>query len=51
MCIGVSDSPGPTKWALAQLGRCGATVRLPITPLSAAGQPVVAAAMREAGIA
>jgi hypothetical protein len=26
-------------------------VRLPITPLSAAGQPVVAAAMREAGIA
>jgi 4-hydroxy-tetrahydrodipicolinate synthase len=47
----VEPSPGPTKWALAQLGRCGATVRLPITPLSAAGQPVVAAAMREAGIA
>jgi 4-hydroxy-tetrahydrodipicolinate synthase len=38
----VEPSPGPTKWALAQLGRCGATVRLPITPLSAAGQPVVA---------
>ena len=47
----VEPSPAPTKWALAQLGRCGATVRLPITPLSVAGQTVVAAAMREAGIA
>jgi 4-hydroxy-tetrahydrodipicolinate synthase len=47
----VEPSPGPTKWALAQLGRCGAAVRLPITPLSAAGQSVVLAAMREARIA
>jgi 4-hydroxy-tetrahydrodipicolinate synthase len=41
-------SPAPTKWALAQLGRCGAATRLPITPLTAAGQAQVAAALREA---
>jgi 4-hydroxy-tetrahydrodipicolinate synthase len=44
----VEPSPAPTKWALHRLGRCGAAVRLPITPLSAAGQAVVEAAMREA---
>jgi 4-hydroxy-tetrahydrodipicolinate synthase len=42
-------SPAPTKWALAQLGRCGATTRLPITPLTAAGEALVAAALRDAG--
>jgi 4-hydroxy-tetrahydrodipicolinate synthase len=47
----VEPSPAPTKWALSRLGRCGATVRLPITPLSEAGQAVVAAALGEAGIA
>jgi 4-hydroxy-tetrahydrodipicolinate synthase len=43
-------SPAPTKWALSQLGRCTATVRLPITPLSEAGQAVVRAAMRDGGL-
>ena len=46
----VEPSPTATKWALARLGRCGATVRLPITPLSPAGQAVVERAMREAGL-
>ena len=36
----VEPSPAPTKWALERLGRCRAAVRLPITPLSAAGQAV-----------
>ena len=44
-------SPAPAKWALQRLGQCGAAARLPITPLSDAGQTVVAAAMREAGLA
>ena len=44
-------SPAPTKWALHRLGHCGPGARLPITPLSDAGQAVVAAAMREAGLA
>ena len=43
-------SPAPTKWALAQLGRCGATVRLPITPLTADGQAKVELALGEAGL-
>ena len=46
----VESSPAPTKWALARLGRCGAGLRLPITPLSPAGQAVVEAAMREAAL-
>jgi 4-hydroxy-tetrahydrodipicolinate synthase len=43
-------SPAPTKWAMTKLGRCGETMRLPITPLTAGGQEQVAAAMRDAGL-
>ena len=46
----VEPSPAPTKWALARLGRCGPGIRLPIVPLSDAGQAMVLAAMREAGL-
>jgi 4-hydroxy-tetrahydrodipicolinate synthase len=46
----VEPSPTATKWALERLGRCGAAVRLPITPLSAAGQAVVERALSEAGL-
>lgn len=46
----VEPSPAPTKWALSRLGQCGASLRLPITPLTPAGQAVVEAAMREAGL-
>lgn len=46
----VEPSPAPTKWAMARLGLCGEAVRLPITPLTAAGQAQVEAAMREAGL-
>ena len=43
-------SPAPTKWALAQLGRCGQAARLPIVPLTAAGQTKVAQALRDSGL-
>jgi len=43
-------SPAPTKWALAQLGRCGAALRLPMTPLTEAGQATVRAALRDSGL-
>ena len=43
-------SPAPAKWAMSRLGRCRPTVRLPITPLTAAGQALVDAALREAGL-
>jgi 4-hydroxy-tetrahydrodipicolinate synthase len=46
----VEPSPAPTKWALERLGRCGATVRLPIIPLGEAGQAAVEAALREAAL-
>ena len=46
----VEPSPAPTKWAMHRLGRCGTGLRLPITPLSAAGQATVEAALREAGV-
>ena len=43
-------SPAPTKWALAQMGRCPNNLRLPVLPLTSSGQTVVAGAMREAGL-
>jgi len=46
----VEPSPSATKWALAQLGRCGPGIRLPIVPLSAQGQETVRTAMQEAGV-
>ncbi len=46
----IEPSPAPTKWAMAQLGLCGAALRLPITPLTPAGQAAVGQALREAGL-
>ena len=43
-------SPAPTKWALSHLGRCGPQVRLPLLPLTADGQAVVAQALRDSGL-
>ncbi len=43
-------NPIPVKWALARLGRIGGHLRLPLTPLEAAGQARVEAALREAGL-
>ena len=38
-------SPAPTKWAMAQLGLCEPHVRLPILPLTEAGQTLVRQAL------
>jgi 4-hydroxy-tetrahydrodipicolinate synthase len=43
-------SPAPTKWALAQLGRCREDVRLPVLPLTPAGQRLVGQALRDSGL-
>lgn len=43
-------SPAPAKWAMSQLGLCGTRVRLPLTPLTAAGQTLVGQALRESGL-
>jgi 4-hydroxy-tetrahydrodipicolinate synthase len=41
-------NPIPAKWALAQAGRIERGIRLPLTELSAAHQPAVLAALRQA---
>ncbi len=46
----VEPNPIPAKWALARMGLIAEGIRLPLTPLSAAAQPVVLAALREAGV-
>jgi 4-hydroxy-tetrahydrodipicolinate synthase len=46
----VEPSPAPAKWALSRLGRCGSALRLPIAPLSAAGQATVERALLEGGL-
>ncbi len=43
-------SPAPTKWAMSRLGKCRPDVRLPITPLTEAGQALVDRALRDAGV-
>ncbi|MBN8493617.1 MAG: 4-hydroxy-tetrahydrodipicolinate synthase [Burkholderiales bacterium] len=43
-------SPAPTKWAMAQLGLCSPAVRLPIVPLTDAGQATVSQALRDSGL-
>jgi len=46
----VESSPIPLKWAMARLGLCGPTLRLPMTPLSKANEPLVEQALRDAGL-
>ncbi len=46
----VEPNPIPVKWAMQRLGRCGGTLRLPMTPLTPANQPVVEAALRATGL-
>jgi 4-hydroxy-tetrahydrodipicolinate synthase len=43
-------SPAPAKWALAKLGRCEPHVRLPIVPLTAAGEMLVGQALADCGL-
>jgi len=46
----VEANPIPVKWAMARMGLCGPTLRLPMTPLSATHQPAVEAALRASGL-
>jgi len=43
-------SPAPAKWAMSQLGLCTPQVRLPILPLTPAGQALVSQSLRESGL-
>jgi 4-hydroxy-tetrahydrodipicolinate synthase len=46
----VEANPIPVKWALAQMGRMDAGLRLPLTPLSEKFHDIVRTALAEAGI-
>jgi 4-hydroxy-tetrahydrodipicolinate synthase len=46
----VEGNPIPLKWAMARLGLCGGTMRLPLTTLSASHHPVVEGALRASGL-
>ncbi len=46
----VEANPIPVKWAVARMGKMKNNLRLPLTPLSVGAQPVVEAAMRQAGV-
>lgn len=46
----IESNPIPVKWALAEMGRMGLGIRLPLTVLSADAQPRVRAALSESGV-
>ncbi|MDB5750454.1 MAG: 4-hydroxy-tetrahydrodipicolinate synthase [Ramlibacter sp.] len=46
----VESNPIPVKWAMARMGLMGGALRLPMTPLSRAAEPVVEGALRAAGL-
>ncbi|MGH1361777.1 MAG: 4-hydroxy-tetrahydrodipicolinate synthase [Burkholderiaceae bacterium] len=50
MSLFVEANPIPVKWALAQMGRIGPAIRLPMTPLAAVHQEPVRAALKSAGV-
>jgi 4-hydroxy-tetrahydrodipicolinate synthase len=43
-------NPIPVKWAMARMGLMGGRLRLPMTPLAAANEAVVEAALRASGL-
>ena len=47
----IEANPIPVKWALAEMGRVGPALRLPLTPLSAQYHETLRRALRAAGIA
>ena len=46
----VEANPIPLKWAMARMGLCGATMRLPLTPLTESNEAVVQNALAQCGL-
>jgi 4-hydroxy-tetrahydrodipicolinate synthase len=46
----VEANPIPLKWAMARLGLCKETMRLPLTPMSRSLEPLVEGALKESGL-
>ncbi|MGQ0711431.1 MAG: 4-hydroxy-tetrahydrodipicolinate synthase [Rhodoferax sp.] len=46
----VESNPIPVKWAVARMGHCQDALRLPLTPLTSAGQETLGQALRTCGL-
>ena len=46
----IEANPIPVKWAMAQMGLCGSTLRLPMTPLESSNEAAVEHALRACGL-
>ncbi|OGB19968.1 MAG: 4-hydroxy-tetrahydrodipicolinate synthase [Burkholderiales bacterium RIFCSPLOWO2_12_67_14] len=46
----VEANPIPLKWAMARMGLCAETMRLPLTPMSRAFEAVVESALKDSGL-
>ena len=47
----VEPNPIPVKWAMAAMGLCGGTLRLPMTPMAQGNEATVLQALRQCGLA
>jgi 4-hydroxy-tetrahydrodipicolinate synthase len=46
----IEANPIPVKWAMARMGLCGGTLRLPMTPLETSNEATVENALRTCGL-
>ena len=46
----VEANPIPLKWAMARMGLCAETMRLPLTPMTRSLEPMVEAALKASGL-
>ncbi|MDT8991022.1 4-hydroxy-tetrahydrodipicolinate synthase [Curvibacter sp. APW13] len=46
----VESNPIPVKWAVARMGHCKDALRLPLTPLTAAGQQALGPVLKSCGL-
>lgn len=46
----IEANPIPVKWAMARMGLCGGTLRLPMTPLETSNEAAVESALRACGL-
>jgi len=46
----LEGNPIPVKWAMARMGLCGGTLRLPLTPMSSRLEPLLEAALKDSGL-
>ncbi len=46
----LEGNPVPVKWAMARMGLCGGTLRLPLTPLSSHLEPLLEVALKDSGL-